>query len=423
MRYKITLIILCLLIFCLPAISKAGWTKKFDGQWSNIHYLQCFKWASNGLYCPIQQPSSASGLVIRIQSDYSVTSYNGPTFPSGNVTVTGMGFANSGTRAHLAYASSGSGVTLWYSTSVTLSSWSQNSLSDPYHSLVGDLSTWGDSSLQVGSFIQTGWSPNRVYLPRFTTGDFTLGGYVSGNAHGNASNGKVVGAGCPRNSTRYDWAHANVGVYALSSGAHTNAYAGAEGITEVVMSPAPDGAGGCITDGTTSAISIRRRAATAGSYIFQRGSVTTSQSYSTDLITGYAGTGIDGVAGRFAVSVSGAMWKATSGAFADMSGTTYDVSLDASDTVNSFGVAPDGTTPFILTAQGDGFTFASCTDIDGDGYGNPGDAGCPNGASTDCDDNNSNIHFGAREISNGVDEDCDGVKDNNILNTNIFNSM
>jgi hypothetical protein len=161
MRYKITLIVLCLLIFCLPAISKAGWTKKFDGQWSNIHYLQCFKWASNGLYCPIQQPSSASGLVIRIQSDYSVTSYNGPTFPSGNVTVTGMGFANSGTRAHLAYTSSGSGVTLWYSTSVTLSSWSQNSLSDPYHSLIGDLSTWGDSSLQVGSFVQTTWHPNR----------------------------------------------------------------------------------------------------------------------------------------------------------------------------------------------------------------------------------------------------------------------
>jgi hypothetical protein len=37
----------------------------------------------------------------------------------------------------------------------------------------------------------------------------------------------------------------------------------------------------------------------------------------------------------------------------------------------------------------------TCTDNDGDGFGNPGDASCPNGAATDCDDTDSNIYPGA----------------------------
>ena len=51
---------------------------------------------------------------------------------------------------------------------------------------------------------------------------------------------------------------------------------------------------------------------------------------------------------------------------------------------------------------------ATCIDNDGDGYGDPGDASCPNGEETDCDDNNILIYPGRTEIcDNGVDDDCD----------------
>jgi VCBS repeat protein/putative metal-binding protein/FG-GAP repeat protein len=95
----------------------------------------------------------------------------------------------------------------------------------------------------------------------------------------------------------------------------------------------------------------------------------------------------------------------------------------------------------------------SCADVDGDGFGSPGDPSCAAGALTDCNDassgisplasdpcdgvdNNcdsidgydqdvdtfttctgdcndlvSNVHPGAREYCNGVDEDCNGVID------------
>jgi len=53
----------------------------------------------------------------------------------------------------------------------------------------------------------------------------------------------------------------------------------------------------------------------------------------------------------------------------------------------------------------------TCIDNDGDGYGNPGNSGCSNGAQTDCNDANINIHPGATEICNGLDDDCDGSTD------------
>ncbi len=54
-------------------------------------------------------------------------------------------------------------------------------------------------------------------------------------------------------------------------------------------------------------------------------------------------------------------------------------------------------------------TPSVCADADSDGYGNPGNASCSNGAATDCDDNNSSINPGATEIcGNGIDDDCDG---------------
>lgn len=54
-----------------------------------------------------------------------------------------------------------------------------------------------------------------------------------------------------------------------------------------------------------------------------------------------------------------------------------------------------------------------CTDIDGDGYGNPGSSGCTHGGAQDCNDGNSSIHPGATEICDSIDNNCNGLIDDN----------
>ncbi|MBI4849032.1 MAG: hypothetical protein HY808_10745 [Nitrospirae bacterium] len=54
---------------------------------------------------------------------------------------------------------------------------------------------------------------------------------------------------------------------------------------------------------------------------------------------------------------------------------------------------------------------AACTDLDGDGYGSPGDISCPKGKTTDCNDNDNKVYPGAPKICDGKDNNCDGRKD------------
>jgi hypothetical protein len=55
---------------------------------------------------------------------------------------------------------------------------------------------------------------------------------------------------------------------------------------------------------------------------------------------------------------------------------------------------------------------AGCHDLDGDGYGSPGDPACPAGGAADCNDRSPAAHPGAVEICDGLDNDCDAVVDN-----------
>lgn len=72
----------------------------------------------------------------------------------------------------------------------------------------------------------------------------------------------------------------------------------------------------------------------------------------------------------------------------------------------------------------DGLTFVTYyADADGDTYGNAGSTvstcnGAPAGYvsdNTDCDDNNSAVNPAATEVCNSIDDDCDGLTDENLL--------
>jgi hypothetical protein len=65
---------------------------------------------------------------------------------------------------------------------------------------------------------------------------------------------------------------------------------------------------------------------------------------------------------------------------------------------------------------GDGFgdDCLTCTDLDGDGYGSPGDPSCPAGEQEDCDDHETLSFPGAREIYDAEDNNCDGAIDEGL---------
>lgn len=66
----------------------------------------------------------------------------------------------------------------------------------------------------------------------------------------------------------------------------------------------------------------------------------------------------------------------------------------------------------------EGLTATYSQDADGDGFGDPAVTvvSCDPGAgwstvSGDCDDTDAAVHPGATEVSNGIDDDCDGMVD------------
>ncbi len=72
----------------------------------------------------------------------------------------------------------------------------------------------------------------------------------------------------------------------------------------------------------------------------------------------------------------------------------------------------------------EGVTNAYWIDADGDGYGDPGTlveaCAAPEGSvpnDTDCDDDNADIHPGATETCNELDDDCDGTIDDDLAST------
>ena len=60
----------------------------------------------------------------------------------------------------------------------------------------------------------------------------------------------------------------------------------------------------------------------------------------------------------------------------------------------------------------EGLYLTSCTDLDGDGYGDPTAASCES-LGRDCDDGDPDVYPAAIEVEcgNGVDDDCDGLAD------------
>ena len=72
--------------------------------------------------------------------------------------------------------------------------------------------------------------------------------------------------------------------------------------------------------------------------------------------------------------------------------------------------------------DGIGDVCDTCTDADGDGYGDviSDTSGCPSGTDIDCDDNNASVYPGLAEWYDGADNDCDGMYDNGVMPANVL---
>jgi hypothetical protein len=64
-----------------------------------------------------------------------------------------------------------------------------------------------------------------------------------------------------------------------------------------------------------------------------------------------------------------------------------------------------------LDLDGVGDACDLCIDRDDDGFGSPGQTGCPRGGVLDCNDVKAAVFPGAPEICDNLDNDCDVMKD------------
>ena len=399
-----------------PAV--AGWTKQANNQCSGKTALDCVP-CGTGVVCRDETPgSSGTNRVIKIASDYTVTLISIPSINGfGKGSVSGIGCNSDGSRMYVAT----SAAQKWYADS-PFSSW--NSISQA-ETVAGHMPRGGtQANKQYGISFQAGWNPQRVYATYFDTTSGSNGGsqfnLTADKCSISASGGSdsVFTSGCWRTATVFD-----VMVTCLPSWfteshlvSFSDAYAPLSYSLSAKLggSSKTDQALHCSSDGATSITGIR---APGRTLVIRRGSVSRSDEVAANLVGTYSGTGFEGTTGRYLMTTTGVLWKDQDAAAPlDMAGTTYDLTLDASDVVAVLATAPDGTKPMVVTGACDVFTFVGCTDADGDGYGNPGAAGCTNGSATDCNDASASIYPGATEIPNdGIDQDCDGVDP--VLNT------
>lgn len=94
---------------------------------------------------------------------------------------------------------------------------------------------------------------------------------------------------------------------------------------------------------------------------------------------------------------------------------TYTLVANSVGIIGSFTLNADSTcdqTEFPYGSNADVVRLdclGGCPDVDGDGFGDPGNASCSGGLASDCNDGNAAIFPGAVELpGNGIDENCDG---------------
>ena len=99
--------------------------------------------------------------------------------------------------------------------------------------------------------------------------------------------------------------------------------------------------------------------------------------------------------------------------FADNDGDGFG---DASNTAD----ACEQPTGFVANAEDCDDATLTYEDVDGDGYGNSNIIACGVLTSDDCDDAVATTYPGASEACNEVDDDCNGIVDNDIVFTDYF---
>jgi hypothetical protein len=102
-------------------------------------------------------------------------------------------------------------------------------------------------------------------------------------------------------------------------------------------------------------------------------------------------------------------------------GTVGDSTCVAGDWAKCQPRAGDPCTMIDCTGKGDGFEHTFFTDGDGDGHGDPAkkvQACVPTAtviaSNDDCDDGRGDVHPGASEVCNRIDDDCDGKTDEDL---------